>query len=178
MLEVRLQPQADAFLGALAALRGGYVPPLEDALRSGRELVAREARRAAPQAEQDLLRGIVTTQTATLQHEVQSTADHGGYVEFGTGLQGPLKRWPGHQLLPDEGIARIANWIRRKGITPRDYRIDPEQLPWLIARKIALQGTRPQPYLMPAATAQAPMVFQLIGGALERAFSRVGLGLA
>src|SRR3546814_20758644 len=62
-------------------------------------------------------------------------------------------------MLSDQGVAGIAQWIRRKGIVPRPG-VTALQLPWLIARKIARDGTKAQPTRQQAKTSQEPRIHE------------------
>lgn len=160
--------QVDA-TGAIRGLQGSKSVLLaaDRALEQGRALVHREMVRLAPKAEGTLHHFIHQGRIAPLLHQVRSDARHAAWVERGTGRQGP-RRAGGNRMLSVAGVSNIALWIQRRGITPRAPDVTPEQLPWLIARKIAVQGTRPQPYAEPAGQSQEPQVLRLVRAAVER----------
>src|SRR3546814_3728838 len=64
-------------------------------------------------------------------------------------------------MVSGQGVAGIAQWIRRKGIVPRPG-VTALQLPWLIARKIARDGTKAQPTREQAKTSQEPRIHELV----------------
>lgn len=139
-----------------------------DALGRGATLIQREAVRRAPKADGTLARQIQRGRLGVAIFEIVSRADHGAYVERGTGIYGPLARRI-NKGMPDSGVARIAAWIARRGIVARSVR--QEDLPYVIARKIARDGTRAQPYMEPAADAMEPRVRQLVRAAIDRSLS-------
>ena len=148
---------------------------VDQALGTGAALIQREAVRAAPKADGTLARNIQSGRLQVLLHQINSRAAHGAYVERGTGLYGPERRAPGKGGLGTNGLANIAAWIRRRGITPRNG-VTPQQLPFLIARKIARDGTRAQPYLEPANNRQnAGRIADLVQAAARRGLTEAGL---
>src|SRR3546814_13785625 len=71
------------------------------------------------------------------------------------------------------GVAGIAQWIRRKGIVPRPG-VTALQLPWLIARKIARDGTKAQPTREQAKTSQEPRIHELVRMATAQGLADAG----
>ncbi len=106
-------------------------------LRTVKEM-ARAARRKAPQADGILLKSIHHRMSGPMSGLVQVGADYGAMVEEGTGPGG----FPPEQDMVD--------WLRVKRIEPDDPAMDVEDLAYVIARSIAINGTPAQPYLQPA----------------------------
>jgi len=145
-----------------------------EALDAGAKILQRDAQRRTPIADGTLRSNITTGRLAQLLFQVNSRARYGAYVERGTGLYGPARRSIGKCGPGPEGLDNIAAWIKRKGITPRNG-VTEKQLPFLIARKVARDGTRPQPYLEPAANPQnIRLITRLVNRALDRAFDEQG----
>src|SRR3546814_21042149 len=124
-------------------------------LAPGALLVQREWVRLVPKGEGTRLRNIHTGRISFLEHEIVSGAQHAGFVERGTDLYGPSHIPPRNGMLSDQGVAGIAQWIRRTGIVPRPG-VTALQLPWLIARKIARDGTKAPPTRQQAKTPPEP----------------------
>lgn len=106
-------------------------------LRSVKEM-ARTARRKAPKTESILTNSIHHRMVDDLTGLVLVGADYGQMVEEGTGPGGT----PPTQDLID--------WLRVKRIEPNDPEMSQEDLAYVIARSIAINGTSAQPYLQPA----------------------------
>lgn len=161
---MKINLEAEASL-AVKALRAAMDVPrrIDVVLARGATQIHRDAVRNAPNVEGTLRSNIRPGRIGFLIHQVESSARTAQWVEEGTGLLGagarPMPRV--NQMISGAGVAAIALWIQRRGITPRG-KVTPQQLPWLIARKIALYGTRPQPYLMPAAEKNEPRIQQRI----------------
>lgn len=161
----------------LAAFRraGGVVLERADmGLAQGALLIQRDAVQRVPKATGWAQRNIHVGRIAPLVHEVISRSLHAGFIERGTNLFGPTKTASGNRMLPDGAVSDIANWIRVKGITPRPG-VTPEQLPWLIARKIARDGTRAQPYMEPARVAMEPQVVERVTANVRQGLIDAGL---
>lgn len=142
-------------------------------LGQGRELIRRDWVAIAPKAEGTLHRNIQGGRLALLMHEVVSRAAHGRFVEEGTGSFGPAKGRSGRLMLPDSGVAAIAAWIRRKGIQAR--KVSQKALPWIIARKIARDGTPAQPSAELALNVNRPRVNALVQAAILEGLRELGL---
>ena len=142
-------------------------------LAQGATLIRRDWVRLAPKAEGDLHRNIQQGRITKLVHEIVSRARHGVFVEKGTGVYGPEGRPLGLGMLPDSGVAAIAKWIQRKGITAR--KVTQAALPWVIARSIARRGTPAQPSAELAFNANRDRVQQLVAAAIARGIAELGL---
>lgn len=99
----------------------------------------REAKRKAPKADSTLTNSIAPKQLSLTHHQIIAGTHYKRYVEEGTGPGG----W-----VPDK---TMEDWIKVKGIQPRDPEMSMEQLVYLIQTKIFYQGTPAQPYFHPAA---------------------------
>jgi hypothetical protein len=167
-----LKVDASGALKALVAARQ-LLAYADRGLRQGATLIRRDWVRLAPKAEGDLHRNIQQGRIAVLVHEIVSRAKHGVFVEKGTGIYGPENRPLGLGMLPDSGVAAIARWIQRKGITAR--RVSQEALPWVIARKIAQRGTPAQPSAELAFNVNRARVPELVNAAIARGIADLGL---
>ncbi len=95
--------------------------------------------------------------------EVSTNVSYAAFMEFGTGIEGrsghtanglPIGPLPlgyqygnGGKMPPYE---LIADWVKRKGIQPKDPKMTQEQLIFLIRRKIGDYGLKARPYMYPA----------------------------
>lgn len=161
--------------GAMQAFAAARRAPLyaDRALGTAAEEIRQDWMRLVPKANGDLWKNIKRARLAPLIHQIISRARHGRWVEEGTGLYGPKARRPGRGMLPDSGVTAIAKWIARKGIVAR--KVSQEELPWIIARKIARDGTPAQPSAELALNVNRPRVNQLVAAAIARAISETGL---
>lgn len=166
--------QVDAS-GAIAALVKArqLLAYADKGLGQGATLIRRDWVRLAPKAEGDLHRNIQQGRVSMLVHEIVSRARHGFFVEKGTGIYGPEGRPLNMGMLPDSGVAAIAKWIQRKGITAR--KVSQAALPWVIARSIARRGTPAQPSAELAFNANRGRVQELVAAAIGRGIAELGL---
>lgn len=123
--------------------------------------IAREARQRAPEAYGTLRNSIKTRHPQDLVGEVVTGTDYARMVEEGTDSGG----FPPEQTMLD--------WIKRKGITPDDPRMDQEDLAYVLARAIALNGTPAQPFMQPALESKRARADQLIDQAIGRAVREI-----
>lgn len=108
--------------------------------------VAREVRAAAPKDKGRLRKGIEFRWSRTAGGEVIGKAPHTLWVDLGTS-----PHWP--------PMSAIAGWARRKGIPP-----------FLVARKIALEGTPAVRFFQQGygvALGRLPQMFQRLGASVE-----------
>ncbi len=110
-------------------------------------LIARTARDKAAKAHTQLTNSIQPRMVSPFEGQVSVGMDYGQAVEEGTGIYGPLGQASGK--MPPRNA--IMDWIKVRRVEPQDTSMDLEDLEFLIARKIATTGTRPQPFLIPAA---------------------------
>lgn len=108
--------------------------------------MANDARQGAPKAFSQLTNSILTSQPSALEGRVEVAAEHGLYVEQGTGRQ----RAGGGAYRSPPPAPSIEDWIKIVGIEPNDPSMSSEDLSFLIARSIATKGTPPRPFLQPA----------------------------
>lgn len=180
-----LSIDASAVLAALIRAPIEVTKAVDESLGQGALAIKRAAVRiAAPHSATGLLIDhIRVKKAAPLVWTVNSSATANGrpyavYVE--EGIRG------GRQQLSDEGLAAIAMWIKRKGITPRmgDRSLrgprrqlvdSTRELAWLIGAKIARRGLRPQPYMQPAFEQQRAKVIAMVVAGAERGLKAAGL---
>ena len=137
--------------------------------------VTNQAKLNAPSAFGTLRNSLTFTRPSRTRREIVAGFFKSRFVEEGTGTLGPTGRPSGLQQLPDAGIERIAQWIKRKGITPRTPGVTQEQLPWLIARKIARRGTPAQPFLGLALEAKRQRVVAFVAQGIRADTRKAGL---
>jgi hypothetical protein len=108
--------------------------------------MARTARKEAPKAMSGLVTAIKDVMVSAFEGQVVAGKDYAQAVEDGTGIYGPSGQASGKMPPKDN----ILDWMRVTKITPRDPSMSEDQLEFLIARKIATQGTPEQPFMAPA----------------------------
>jgi len=133
---------------------------LDRALSRGVIELARAARRKAPEGFGQLRQSILHRRVGEATYEVVAGTEYARHVEEGAGRGG----WPTQQ--------RMIDWIRRKGIQPRDPDMTLEDLALVMRRSIARRGTPAQPFMAPALEESrdrlTALLNQEIGDALER----------
>lgn len=112
----------------------------------GTEEVARAAKGKAPKAFSNLVNSIRAERIGPLHYRVVEGMNYGRAVEESAR--------PHHV-----NSAKLIPWVERVlGVRGKDAR----DKAFLIARSIAMRGTRAQPYMQPAAEAMAPRVRELV----------------
>lgn len=129
--------------------------------------MARAARREAPKAFSTLVNAIKTAQPSPTLGRVVAGTDYARAVEEGTGIHGDQGQASGR--MPP--VQNIEDWLRVKGIQPRDPRHDLRDLAWMIAARIASTGTPAQPYLTPQLEHHQRRAQKLIDAAVARVLS-------
>ncbi|WP_296050152.1 hypothetical protein [uncultured Alteromonas sp.] len=120
----------------------------------------REAKREAPKADSTLTNSIAPKQLSYTHHQIITGPHYSRYVEEGTGPGG----W-----VPDK---TMEDWLKVKGIRPRDPDMSMEQLVYLIQTHIFYTGTPSQPYLKPAAALIRKRLPAIAPPVLERVFNK------
>lgn len=132
-------------------LHPAVVRAVEPKLLRGAEEVARTARINAPKAFSNLTNSIRSSQLAPLHFQVSENVKHGRAVEEGSRPHGVDSR----KLIP---------WVETVlGLHDKDAR----SVAFLIARSIALRGTRWQKYMQPAAETEMWRVRELVLAGVE-----------
>ncbi|HPE80111.1 MAG TPA: HK97 gp10 family phage protein [Gammaproteobacteria bacterium] len=134
---------------------------LERAIRRAIGLIGNTARSGAPEHHGILRNSIKIRYVKPLTGEVSSGVDYARMVEEGTG---PGGRPP---------LQSISDWIKRKGMQPRDPSMDDRDLAFVIAQSIAMHGTSAQPYMQPALEKHRDSVIRLVDEAVDRALKRM-----
>src|SRR3990167_10764904 len=116
----------------LEELRGKLTPeliqgPLKDFLQKSGFTIERRAKEKAP-VDTGRLRASITTKVKPLEAEIGSPVVYAPWVEFGTRPHFPP-------------VAALETWARRHGFSSA----------YVLARAISKRGTRPHPFLIPAA---------------------------
>lgn len=168
----------EAFLGAPEAMERH----LGEGLDLAAEIIAREARRLASQRDVtgNLSESIRVEAPEALAREVVSNADHARYVEEGTGVfagRAPYRPNP-EALLAYLRAHRIARGFtfegaRRRGSQERQLRDRAQAMARAIARA---GGTRPYPFMAPAAERAEARVRQVVEAAVARGLEEIGDG--
>ena len=123
---------------------------MDRGLGAGALHLMRRARDLAPKATSLLTQTIIASRVGMGEHIVAALAGHAGPVEQG--------RDPG----PMPPVQPIIDWIRARGIEPRDPSIRSQRgLAFAIARKISRDGTEAQPFMQPALIGGLSLVSRL-----------------
>lgn len=150
-------------LHALDAAPARLRQQLEKAVDRGGAEAARAQRRAAPKAHSTLVISIRSVRERELSVLVGPSTDYAAFVNSGSRPGGK----PALQVMID--------WLRVKGISPRNPQHSIEDLAFLIRRSIARKGIKPQPFIDNAATAIEPRIHSLLQAAVRRSLAEVGL---
>ncbi len=118
--------------------------------------VARKAKDLAPKADSTLANSIRASRMTLGTWMASANTRHAEAVEAGTRGGGA----PPLQTLMD--------WIKRKGITPRQASTTPRDLAHMIRRQIFRTGTPAQEYMKPALDALRARIGQLIADGVKR----------
>lgn len=149
----------------LRRLPEAILAEMDAALARGAAEITREARERAPKDTSGLTNSIIPSRVSLLEHHITAAKEYASFREYGTGPGG----WP--------SLDRLMAWIRRKGITPRAT-TTPQSLAYLIARKIAREGTPAQPFMEPAFDAIAPKLHDRLRSSVARGLASVAEGRA
>ena len=112
--------------------------------------ISRTARDKAPKARSELTQSIQVHKLGPANYHIRAEKEYASAVENGT--------YPGGQ----PSLRAIKDWIKVKGITPISPDIRKRDLPFLIRRSIAKNGTPPRPFMRPAANQHVPALMQTI----------------
>lgn len=129
---------------------------LGGAIRTMTNRIARDAKRRAPKAFSQLTNSIIGRMVSPLTGEVTPGTNYARMVEEGTGPGGR----PPLRVLED--------WIRVKGIRPRDPSMSTTGLAIVMADAIAKRGTPAQPYLVPAYEANRAELTRRVDDAIDK----------
>ena len=139
MNEVVLNINTRALLSYFQGALGKIDEVSAKVLRRGSQEGTREAKRHTPKAETLLTNSIRPVQKSLSHAQIIAGVHYAKYVEEGTKKDG----W-----VPDQAME---DWMRVKGITPRDADMSQEELMYLIQTHIFYHGTPAQPFFKPAA---------------------------
>lgn len=159
---------------AIARLPQSVTAEMDGALANAAADIVREAKERAPYNTSTLKTSISQARITLLEHHITAAAEYASFREYGTGPGG----WAIDQG-PDGKVSfdRLLDWIRRKDITPREG-TSPRSLAYLIARKIAREGTPATPYMEPAFDAVAPKLDARLRASVARGIANVAEGRA
>lgn len=142
------------------------------ALDRGAAEVAREARRLAPKAFTTLTNSIRAQTTGEFERTVAPGVNYAAYVEQGSG---PAIGKPRYMPNP----VHLQAWVKlragiritgKKGSAQRRSQFDEiRDRAWALARYIQAHGTKPQPFMAPAAANKESRVKQLLANAVLNA---------
>lgn len=145
---------------ALKRLPESVITEMDGALARGAVEITHEARERAPKDSSTLTNSIAPRRVTLLEHHITAAQDYASFREDGTR--------PGGK----PSLDRMMAWIRRKGITPRAD-TDARGLAFLIARKIAREGTPAQPFMEPAYRSVAPKLDARLRTSVARGIAAV-----
>lgn len=167
MANMELIVDADALQAAILKAPDTLEKNLNKAISRSVSEIARSARRNAPKAFSTLTNSINDRMVSPLEGLVAPGVNSAEAVEKGTGIYGPAGQASG-KLPP---VVNILDWVKVKGIQPTEPDMDQEDVAWLIARKIATTGTKPQPYMQPAYDENREKTERRISQAIDRAIN-------
>lgn len=135
----------------------------QSAFRAALEL-ANKARDHAPKDRSQLANSIKPDRLGQADYLIGPHEEHGVYAELGTRGGGT---GPPHQPLVD--------WVRSAGGLNINDEDEAERVAWAVQRKIAREGTPPQPYMEPAAEAMDDRTRLLIQQGMQAGLRAAGL---
>lgn len=132
---------------------------IDRAIGRGSHELGREAVRVMPKFRSQTAAATGVEHSGPLEWRVRFATRHARHTEAGTG--------PGGRPT----LAETIDWIRLKGIQPRDPTMSREQLARVIRRSIAAKGVRAQPFAAPSLTRMRPRLSQLVRAATGEALA-------
>ncbi len=135
------------------------IAEIDRALGRGALEVAREGVRIMPKFRSETARATGTEQEAPMHWLVRFGGGHALFTEEGTNAGG----------MPP--LAEMLDWIRLKGIIPRDPTMSAEGLARVMQRSIAAYGVPAQPFAAPALDNMRPRLIDLVRQAAEGAMA-------
>lgn len=153
MDRIVLQHNSREVAEALRLRADKALPALDRALGRGAHEVARDAQQEMPKFRSDTVRATGVEHVGPLRWHVTFGTEHAAFTERGTGPGGA------------PSLAETLDWIRLKGIQPRDPSMDAAGLAFVIRRKIAREGVPAQPFAEPALLRNRPRLVELLDNA-------------
>lgn len=160
-MKVKIEHNASQVRAVLSGAPDRFMGALDRALSRGVQELVRVIRRNVPQAHSHFVNSINSKRLAQADYLAYAGVDYAGYPETGTGPGGS----PSRQTLLD--------WIRVKGITPRDPSMTLDELAYVIGRSIRRKGTRAQPSFGPALESHRSRLAQLVSTELGNEAGRL-----
>lgn len=147
-----------------ATLRGKVKASLlRNAAQTSAEVIRTEAKRLVPKRTSNLDRSMVpptvSANATQAVAEIGPTAKYGAYVEFGTGVFGPNKK----PIIIKPGAKGFLAWQTAQGIrigkrgksAGKVFKTKAGTQYAYTRKPVEIQGSRPQPYLIPAFEAKS-----------------------
>lgn len=135
---------------------------VDGALRRGALELVNDAKNTMPRFRGETADRTGVEHGGPLEWRIRFATGHARHTEFGTG--------PGGR----PSLAEMIDWVRLKGIQPRDPAMSREQLARVIRRSIAANGVRAQPFATPSLNRMRPRLSQLVRGATREALAAGG----
>lgn len=154
--EIRLTHDIDRLRQAIARAPGEINRAVGRGLRRSALVIQRRARANAPKATSELTQSILLRRPGPLQQLIQANAEHARAVEEG--------RDPGGPMPPTQSIR---DWMTARGIATDAGEAQQERVAFLIARKIAREGTEAQPFMEPALTESSSELDRIMRDSVE-----------
>jgi len=170
MHSMQLIIDADSLQQAILKSPGKLQQNLNKAITRTVQEMARSAKGHAPKAFSTLVQSIRAKKISALEGVVAPGVNYAQAVEQGTGIYGPAGKASG-KFAP---IESILDWVKVIGIQPSETGQTQEEVAWLINRKIAVTGTKPQPYMQPAYDDNKQRAEIRINRAIEKAITEAG----
>lgn len=130
--------------------------------RAGSE-VSRETRNEAPKAESTLTHSIRSNVVGELQRMITSNLNYNEHVVTDTGRQG----------MPP--LQSILDWVKVKGLKPRNPKDSQKDLAYMISRSIARNGTTANDFYDRAADKTADRVADILDASAAAGLRAAGL---
>lgn len=151
---------------------------IDGGLSQGAQAIAAEAKERAPKSLSNLWNSILAAPAGPLRHEVRAGVMHAAYVEHGTG---PAVGKPKYYPNPDNLLQYLMTSPRARGFKrfKRSDRGRLEQEMGLVRRAQAFawwiyqHGTKPQPFMAPAAEAKRDACTAFVRAAVDAGLKEI-----
>ena len=180
-MNLQIRIDYETVRAGLAKAEGVLHRHIEGGLSQGAQAIADEARERAPKSLSNLWNSILAAPAGPLRHEVRAGVMHAAYVEHGTGpAVGKKKYYPN----PDNLFQYLMTNVRARGFKrwsrsakPGKDRGSQELDVWFRSRAFAWwiyqHGTKPQPFMAPAAEAKRDACTAFVRAAVDAGLKEI-----
>ena len=180
-MNLQIRIDYETVRAGLAKAEGVLHRHIDGGLSQGAQAIADEARERAPKSESTLWHSIHSKRIGNLYYEAGASAMHAAYVEHGTGPAVGKKRYYPN---PDNLFQYLMTNVRARGFKrwsrstkPGKDRGSQELDVWFRSRAFAWwiyqHGTKPQPFMAPAAEAKRDACTAFVRAAVDAGLKEI-----